>query len=227
MIGAQPPQPRSDWVNAMPFVPAEDTALVEIRMDYAGQKVENTIWVHLLEGSWDGPSLAGLAGVVKIWWAAEYGPLVSNAVTLTEVVATDMTTEVGAQSTLSGGGAIGGEGSGAQVSSTTLAVSFRTALRGRSYRGRNYIVGIPASAIENINFATDAFVADITAAYEALLTALSAEDFTWVIASRFSGTDEDGKPIPRTTASLTPVTNIVCADNALDNQRRRLPGRGQ
>jgi len=47
------------------------------------------------------------------------------------------------------------------------------------------------------------------------------------VASRFSGVDGDGKPIPRTAGVVTPISNVIVVDRVLDSQRRRLPGRGQ
>jgi hypothetical protein len=64
--------------------------------------------------------------------------------------------------------------------------------------------------------------------YEQLLpTGTILTDGTWVIASRFSGVDGDGKPIPRAVGVTTPVTSVVIVDGIVDSQRRRLPGRGK
>jgi hypothetical protein len=44
--------------------------------------------------------------------------------------------------------------------------------------------------------------------------------------SRFSGVDEDGRPIPRVAGISTVVLSYGVTDNNLDSQRRRLAGRG-
>jgi hypothetical protein len=47
------------------------------------------------------------------------------------------------------------------------------------------------------------------------------------VASRFSGVDSNGKPIPRSEGIGTPITSVTVVDPIIDNQRRRLPGRGR
>jgi len=211
----------------MPFVPVENTALVETRMMFDGQKCENTIWVEN-EAAWDGASLAELASEVKDWWVANYAGLVTFGTSLTEVVATDMSSDTGPQASVAGGGEVG-LGSGAPFpGGTSFVVSFRTALRGRSFRGRNYIVGVPEASRSLISGVDSDYVEACVNAYTALLDAISTAGWTWVIASRFSGVDPDThNPIPRVAGVTTPVTNVVCTDATLDSQRRRLPGRGQ
>jgi hypothetical protein len=64
--------------------------------------------------------------------------------------------------------------------------------------------------------------------YNRLLTLLPG--FTWCVVSRFSGhTIVNGEkvPTPRAAGVITPVTTAAWADDVVDNQRRRLEGRGQ
>jgi hypothetical protein len=71
-------------------------------------------------------------------------------------------------------------------------------------------------------------VNDYIAAYGLILTGALADDGVWSVVSRFSGVDPDTKkPIPRTTAVVTPIRSVVVVDATVDNQRRRLPGRGK
>lgn len=211
----------------MPFVPVENTALVETRMMFDGQKCENTLWVEN-ESPWDGESLAELASEVKDWWTASYAQLVTFGTSLTEVVATDMSSETGPQASVAGAGAVGADSGAPFPGGTSFAVSFRTAMRGRSFRGRNYIVGVPESARSLISGVDPDYVEACITQYTAFMDAISTAGWTWVIASRFSGVDPDtGDPIPRVAGVTTPVTNVVCTDATLDSQRRRLPGRGQ
>lgn len=211
----------------MPFVPVENTALVECRMHYDNQKVENTLWVEN-ESAWDGDSLAELATEVKDWWVASYSTICSNTVALNEVVCTDMTSETGAQASLAGAGAAGGVGSGSLPGGTAFTVSFRTALRGRSFRGRNYIVGIPQDFRSGISGVDVDYVEAVINAYNDFKSAISTAGWTWVVVSRFSGIGgTPPKPLPRTAGVTTPVASVICTDAVLDSQRRRLPGRGQ
>jgi hypothetical protein len=211
----------------MPFVPVANVALVETRMRYDSQKVENTLYVHNSDG-WDGASLDALAADVLAWWTTHYAALTHTSVTLNEVACTDLTTDTGAIGSISGGGATGSAGGEALPSNVSLSVSFRTAQRGRSFRGRNYIVGIATDNTTPPNTANVGYVDQVETAYDAFKTAMDAEGFEWVVVSRFSGVDPDtGDPIPREAGVATPVTHALVVDSTLDSQRRRLPGRGQ
>jgi len=211
----------------MPFVPVLHTCLVETRMRLVGQKCENTIWVNS-EDLLDETALALIATTVKAWWISDYAPLVSDLVSLEEVTVTDQTTETSGQVSVSGDHELGGQIGGTVPTNSTFAVSFRTASRGRSFRGRNYIVGVPTEQLAETNVVTSSWADDVVTAYTNLLSQLGDAGFQWVIASRFSGVDPDtGKPIPRETGVITPVITVVAADLTLDSQRRRLPGRGQ
>jgi len=219
--------PRRMWFNAMPFVPVENVAMVEIRQALALQKCENTIFAQSVD-AFDGARLSSLVNTVRDWWVESLGPLLSDLVTLTEVVATDLTTETSGQVSVTGADSPGGEIGGSAANNVTLAVSFRTASRGRSFRGRNYLIGIPLTQFTSTNVVDSAWVSSIIGAYIDLKTALNDADFAWVVVSRFSGVDlATGDPIPREAGIATLVTNTVVVDNVVDSQRRRLPGRGQ
>ena len=63
-------------------------------------------------------------------------------------------------------------------------------------------------------------------AYEGLPSVATVAGYTWVVASRFSGVDAEGDPIPRAAGITTPITTVLIVDNLVDSQRRRLSGRG-
>lgn len=210
----------------MPFVPVENTCLVEIRMTADNQQVENTLWCEFPTAI-TGPDLVSLATDLTTWWGDNIQPIMWGGVTLREIVCTDMTSETGAQGSFSTATPTTGDLDEPPLpTGTSLAISFRTALRGRAFRGRNYAVGLVKSHTTGANTFTDALVSAYQAAYEALSAVITGAGFTWVIASRFSGVDAEGKPIPRAAGVTTPVTAVVITDNVVDSQRRRLPGRG-
>lgn len=211
----------------MPFVPVPNTVLAEVRMLFSSQKIENTLWFDL--GVTPAPTdMNALANGLASWWVNDYSPLVSIGVQLREVVVTDMSSATGPQVSFTPvTPAFGLNTSAVKPSNAAAVVSFRTASRGRSFRGRNYIPGLTQDTLAGDTLQT-AFIADAIEAYEQLLPGGTAEfPGTWVVASRFHGVDSDGHPIPRTTGIATPVTNVVIVDNVVDSQRRRLPGRGQ
>jgi hypothetical protein len=109
----------------------------------------------------------------------------------------------------------------------TLTVSFRTANRGRSFRGRNYVVGLGETQVAG-NTVAPSVITAFDGIYSQLLASPVAAIATWVVVSRFSGVDPVTKePIPRVTGIATPITSVTVVDNVVDSQRRRLPKRGQ
>jgi len=211
----------------MPFVPCLNTALVEFRMTFDGQKVENTVYIEN-EAAWDGDSLTELVTESQNWWGTNYSGITSNITHLAEVIATDLTSETSSQASIDGGGFTGTVSGLSLPGNCSVAVSFRTASRGRSFRGRNYIVGIPESKLEGTSIVTTTYATEVTDAYQAFLDTVATAGWTWVALSRFSGVNPTTHaPIPRTAGVMTPITNVIMVDRTIDSQRRRLPGRGQ
>jgi len=210
----------------MPFVPVVNEALVETRMTYDNQDVENTLWFGFTDAI-DTTALTALANMVKGWWSSGYAGLVCDQVVLREVVATDQTTASSGQVSVSGAGDAGDIASVGMPGNVTLSVSFRTAFRGRSFRGRNYIVGIPTSQVTDISQIIPGYETSVIAIYTQLIADATAIGWTWDVVSRFSGVGgTPPRPIPRAAGVPTPITNVILVDRTLDGMRRRLPGRG-
>lgn len=202
----------------MPFQPAENVVQCELRYTWQGQQVENVL--HYIMDPITPQAMADLAAEVYSVWATYCAPITSNTVTLREVYVFDLTTADGGTATFAPSPlATGGNVNESVVNSTTLCLSLRTALRGRSRRGRLYIVGL-----------TDNIVADnrvSAGGAQAFLDAyanffdpgvITAGD--WAVLSRFS----DG--VARPVASAATITQVLFTDTVVDTQRRRLPGRG-
>ncbi len=102
----------------------------------------------------------------------------------------------------------------------TAAITLRTGLAGRSYRGRLYWVGIGTNQQATVETMTSAFQADMVTIHNTLKTALAAGGWTWVVMSYYSGIDINGKKIPRLSGLMTPVTTFSC-DQYVDTQRHR------
>lgn len=203
----------------MAFIPVGDTAQVELRYFAAGQNVENVLYFY----NEDGVGLAGLLTITDVvgeWWDLHVQPLQSSEVTLNEVYGTDLSTATSpTYSNLEKSGMIGGVTSGGMLpTNSTIAVSFRTAGRGRSSRGRNYFVGLSESQVTG-NTVGSTTVAAIEAAYNALQPMLPAPWFWCVVSRRVNNA-------PRIEGLVQFVTGALCVDPFVDSQRRRLTGRG-
>lgn len=203
-----------------PFVPVPATALCEIRYTLNAQHCENTLW-FLHDGEPTTEDLDTLAEALYNWWHDELADAQSSDVKFVEVVCTSMDSEeapVGSFAPLSA--AQGSIATEAMPGNVSLSVSFRTGARGRSFRGRNYAIGIPISVVDSAAV-TPEYGALLTTAYDQLI---GESDFlagwTWVIASRRHDNE------PRVTGVTSPVTSVLLVDLTIDSMRRRLPGRG-
>lgn len=204
----------------MAFIPVPNAALVELRMLLDNQRIENTLWFDVGATPTAG-DLAALASALKTWWTTSYAPFVVAGVTLTEVRATDQTSNTGAVASFTTGGPwSGGASGGAAPNNVAPCVTFRTAARGRTARGRNYVSGIQAGNIVG-NTLNATIGSMIVAAYANLMTTSNTAGFTWCVASRFLNN------APRGAGILRPVTAVTMIDLTVDSQRRRLPKRGQ
>jgi hypothetical protein len=210
----------------MPFVPVPGCAEFELVYLYDGQICENTLWFKY-DGAPDSTQLLATAAAIHTWFTGAFGPNLSSNVQLNVIRATshdtidgaavDYTTGLPEVATGPDGGAPG---------NVAPCISFKTGVRGRSFRGRNYIVGIPEAELVRATI-DSGWLGAVTNAYNALSDSTDPTGATWVVVSRFSGVDPDTKkPIPRAEGLSTPIISAAFTDNTSDSQRRRLPGRG-
>lgn len=204
----------------MPSVIVPNTALAEIRMIVSGQNVENTLWFEFA-GPPTTEQMLGLGADLLSWWANQIAPLVSQAVSVTEVYLSDFTSLNGASATVTPLGPLNGQRSSPVMpNNVSLTVSFRTPFRGRSFRGRNYVVGLTEDQIEASSVTAPTGNA-FSSAYQELLAVAANNGAQWVVVSRFTN------GAPRPIGLTTPVQSPVVTDLVIDSQRRRLPGRGR
>lgn len=203
----------------MPFIPAENVVQVELRFIQFAQQVENTLYYYSAD-SFGAGDLPALTEMVGDWWDAEIRPYQSSSVTLNEIYATDLTSNVSpVYSDTSRNGQAGGNGATAGLpGNVSIVVSFRTQGRGRSARGRNYFIGLVEGAA--VGNTVDPLVASaIEEGYNAMSTYVTFP-WQWIVLSRYF------EGAPRTEGLIQPVTNAIIVDSNLDSQRRRLNGRG-
>jgi hypothetical protein len=208
----------------MPFISAENVARVEMIYSYFGSNIENVYHV-LNEGGWDESSLTALASTFQTWEDDEVSSLRSNDISLITIRAVDLTTEtspgieVPVTPPIAGGNVVAG-----LPGNVTASIKMLTGLRGRSFRGRSYFVGLGENQVTG-NSLVSATRDAIVDAYETLAASLIGDSLALVVLSLYSGVDEEGHPIPREAGVATPVTSFAM-DLDTDSQRRRLTGRG-
>lgn len=203
----------------MAFVPVAKTAMVELRYTHLDQRMENTLYFEFATT----PSVADLTGLgtaLATWWADNIAPLISQNCGLREVFVTDLTSNTSpAVSFVPDPIVFGAQTTDPMPGNVTIAIKFSSAGRGRSSRGRNYIVGLVETDVAG-NRLGGPIITGLLAAYNALFDVATAIDVAWVIVSRF--TDN----APRVAGETFPVISVQFVDDNVDSQRRRLAGRG-
>lgn len=211
----------------MPFVPVPNTALIEVVYEWDDQIVENTLYYK--NTSTPGlTELAALTDAIRAYIVDQLLPALTSAIQLVRVVGTLLDVVDGLQVFSTTDLPIAGAGGSGVPNNVALCVSFKTANRGRSARGRNFIPGLPVAGVTNNTVGSTLRTAFETA-YTGLIGIGGDDGWSMVVVSRFSGfTIVDGKkvPTPRTEGITYDITNTTIIDPTVDSQRRRLPGRG-
>jgi hypothetical protein len=204
----------------MPFVPVNDTVLLEMRMSLYGQKIENTLYFRKSGGVGTSDATA-LMNDMLIWWTTLLSPALSQDISLREMVTTDLSSVSGFSVTQPAPtpNPVGGQAFPGAPGNVAFCVSFRTPNRGRSFRGRNYVAGLADSDITGNTLHT-VRANEILSAYQGIPFSITGSGFEWVVVSRFSG------GVERPAGIATAITAVVIVDEFVDSQRRRLTGRG-
>jgi hypothetical protein len=203
----------------MQFIPIPKTVMVEIRYNYLTNLAENTLY-FLSAATVTRDLTTEIAQKIGLWWYTYLRHAQNTGVTLRDILATDLTTENSfARHDLTYVGQPGAYSGGTLLpSNVTFCLSFRTGYAGRSFRGRNYLIGLTTSMLTNNNFkSTDE--TSLRGYYDRLIypSADLGENWTWVVASRFHD------KAPREVGMTTPVESVLATDLIVDNMRKRLP----
>lgn len=204
----------------MPFVPFPNTAQVNMVCLWDDQRVENVFHVEQAT-PFDQVSLAVMGALFRDWWDTNLKPIVPSNISLILIAlraldsesapAIDFTTNLPLAGTATGGNTL--------PNNVTVAIKWTTELRGRSFRGRTFHIGLREDVV--VGSRVDAsFVPTLIAKYQALLDDLEGLNAELVVASRISNGNY------RTQGVTTAVKGLF-VDPIIDSQRRRLPSRGR
>jgi len=198
----------------MAFIEVADTWEATLVYTQTGVRPAiNTLYFRDNVGPATPTRAAFLAGLLENWAIAEVLPRICVNVTLARIEVRDLSTQFGAYHSENVGQI--GENAGARApSNVTMSLSFRTGQVGRSFRGRNYLIGLSEDDFTN-NVFDSAEALAWRIAYDTMRTDTAAEDFVHVVVSRY----ENGAP--RMGGITTDVTSYIFADLNVDTQRRR------
>jgi hypothetical protein len=210
----------------MAFIPVPDTLLVEIIYEQAGQTIENTMYFEKTDG-WLLADVISFLAALRTTVEEELMPLLHTSIALVRLVATLLDAVDALSFTNTVSPPVAGSDNGDPLpNGNAYVITFLTAGRGRSNRGRNYIAGLNSNVMANANNVSTAFRTGLLSAYDTINALAIATGVDMVVVSRFSGVDGAGKPIPRATGVTSIITGFTTFDTIVDSQRRRLPGRG-
>lgn len=203
----------------MPFIPISNTMKVVLEYTLNGQLLVNVYHVQ-------SPSpivtadLTAIATVFAGWWATNMRPNFTTAISLTRIVATDMSEEDGAQVVYVTGLPSAGTAGGASAPNNVACVTtLRTGFSGRSKRGRKYWGGFAASEVAD-NFISTTLGTAVLADMTSLDNAIDTAGFALVVSSLYHD------HAPREEGENT-IVSTFSMDTRVDTQRRRLPGTGE
>lgn len=203
----------------MPFIPTINCAKVSLKQKLFNQDVINTLWF-----SWQGAEeltiydLEILNTAIYSWWDLHLKLAVSSDLTLVEITSTDQSSDI-APSVPFSFTPLPGDLVGASCpSNVCITVSFRTAERGRSARGRNYISGLRELDVA-ANVVANSVLDELETSYGNLIDN-PPDNWTWVVVSHTN----DG--VNRAFGLKQVIIDAICVDSHVDSQRRRLTGRG-
>jgi hypothetical protein len=203
----------------MAFIPVVNCVMAELRFTLDGQKVENTLYFQRAS-AWTAPLGVLLGDHLYTWWVDNMAASLTDSLTLDSVHVTDLTAVDGfAVDFVPDVAETGVVGATSVPNNCAICISFRTEARGRTGRGRNYIMGMPQTHV-TLNTLDTADGIAFVAAYNALPTVAGASAATWVVVSRFLDS------LPRDVGITRSITTVILLDLTIDSQRRRLPGRG-
>jgi hypothetical protein len=193
--------------------------VLQVRLD--NQICNNVMHFTGPDGGAAGDSLV-LAERLAAWWNLRIKPMVPSTCQMTAVIATDLTANGDPGSLYVTGMPSAGTNAQPQLpNNATVVMSLATALRGRSYRGRIYHIGLTENDV-TANTLGAGTLADLLTAYRdlRLLEGAGGEAvFQLAVLSYYANNAVRATPV------VTPVTEVTC-DGVVDSQRRRLPKRG-
>lgn len=204
----------------MAFVPAPNIVQLEFRVSLDGQQCENRVMVDCLVPVTE--AIVGqLAAVGRDWMINHEKNFLTGDVTLVACQATDMSALNGSQVLINLPADTTGEQDGpTEPNEVSFCIKLGSGSRGRSARGRFYVVGVPRPFV-SANRVTGAWADQVTSNLVALADAVSDWGGKLVIVSYISqGVPRPGGPV------YFEVVTIGYTDLIVDSQRSRRPGVG-
>jgi hypothetical protein len=199
------------------FIPVVNTAKIDIQWS-VGAKQMNTI-VHAQKAApspFNAADLAALAEVVETSIEGHLLGTLASDIALKAVVCTALDTNTSPQATVISGVA-GTDGSPMVPAGVAMCITLYTALRGRSFRGRVYIPGLPITAILVGGLWDPTFVGNVNGDFGSIIAdmlAAAQSTVMGVVSYRTGGA-------PRAAGVFTAISSHAVRNTVPRYQRRR------
>jgi len=200
----------------MAYVPANNVLQVELRGLQGGQEVEMTQY-HARGDTIETGEVTAMLDWYEDIVIPEFLPLLSSGFAFDEIYCTDLTTSSSPTYTRVLSPTVPGTAGGDILpGNNACCISFRTAGRGRSARGRNYAPALVDGAVTG-NLVDLGHINALVEVFELLLGGGTyPSGWEWVVISRILA------GLPRIAALIQPITDVLSTDITVDSQRGRL-----
>lgn len=217
---------------------------IEVRLLWIinGQGAVNVLHATAPAGTVVNQALANTLGAaIKTAFTTNLGTLMSGGSALARVGLRDLRT-ANQTEFLDTGAVTGGTGTGDPLPGSVAAcATLRTALSGKSFRGRVYIGGFNETVNDSSGAASGASSTALVSFISAIQSAMTTSSLTMAVASRPAERytivkttfHNDGSTTVKTlvngnarAGAATPVTAVQVRSNSWESQRRRVNGRG-
>jgi len=203
----------------MLFVPVANSAEHHLMFHYHGEVCQNVFHTHKGD-PYETVDLIAAATVFKDWWLEWMQARLPTQLTFDRIESFSLEAFNAPSSTVIEDLPAAGTNSSAipLPNNVTFAVKWITGLRGRSYRGRTFSLGVTEDQRSGNSLQPTALTGYLIA-YGALITALDVAGHPLAVVSKVT------LGSPRVAGIATEIIGLSI-DDTLDSQRRRLPGRG-
>lgn len=200
----------------MAFIPTVNTVKASLVFDLFGQEVVNTLWFEYGLGQQPPiTAMTTLASNLQDWWGDNIAPSLSPDLKWTEIQVVDQTNVLAPSIAQAASGDAGTALGSSLPSADCVCVSFRTAQRGRSARGRNYVSGIlNLDVVGNTVDPTTLFA--LEDGYDYLVNT-APTPWNWVVVSHITG------GFPRFTGLIQPILDVVITSTTIKHMDSRNP----
>lgn len=201
----------------MPFQPVEDALEAVINGHIGSIPFVNVLGFRLTDPLTE--ELATITGdFIRDSWSDNLNPAITTDFSVSDITITDLRTETGPQFVYTDTEAMDGEATEDPLPFQTAGlITWNTATRGRSFRGRTYLGGFTEGGSDGRSVSSST-----QSQMQGFADALLVPGVFGVI-SRFHGTDpETGAPIPREVGILTIARSAVVHPNWRTQRRRAL-----